>query len=132
MHIFTYGSLMFPEVWQHVVQGRYRFAPAAADGYARFAVAGETYPGMVARIGAAVSGVLYFDVDERDIAALDAFEGEDYRREAVRVALDGGGSAEAGAYLYLLPQKLLESPWDPERFQMGRFIGTYCGGKRGE
>lgn len=124
MHIFTYGSLMFPEVWQRVVRGHYCFAPAAVDGYARFAVAGETYPGMVARTGAAVSGVLYFDVDERDIAALDTFEGEDYRRETVRVVLDDGSSAEAGAYLYLLPQKLLESPWNPEHFQAERFIGT--------
>jgi gamma-glutamylcyclotransferase (GGCT)/AIG2-like uncharacterized protein YtfP len=132
MHIFTYGSLMFPEVWQRIVQGHYRFAPAAVDGYARFAIAGETYPGMAARAGAAVSGVLYFDVDACDVAALDAFEGEDYRRETVRVALDDGGSAEAGAYIYLLPQNLLESPWDPERFQMERFIGAHCCDKRGE
>lgn len=131
MHIFTYGSLMFPEVWQRVVQGHYRFASAAVDGYARFTVAGETYPGMVARTGATVSGVLYFDVDERDIAALDTFEGEDYRRETVRMVLDDGSSAEAGTYLYLPPQKLLESPWDPERFQVERFIGTYCRDKRG-
>lgn len=131
MHIFTYGSLMFPEVWQCVVRGHYCFVSAAVDGYARFAVAGETYPGMVARTGAAVSGVLYFDVDERDIAALDTFEGEDYRRETVRVVLDDGSSAEAGAYLYLLPQKLLESPWDPERFQKERFIDAYCYDKRG-
>lgn len=132
MHIFTYGSLMFPEVWQRVVQGRYRFAPAAVDSYARFAIAGETYPGMVARAGATVCGVLYFDVDAFDVATLDAFEGEDYRRETVRVAPDGGGSVEAGAYIYLLPQKLLESPWEPERFQMERFIGAYCRDKPGE
>lgn len=132
MHIFTYGSLMFSEVWQRVVQGRYRFSPAVVHGYARFAIAGETYPGMVARAGATVSGVLYFDVDARDVVALDAFEGRDYRRETVRVAFADGGSAEANAYLYLLPQKLLDLPWDPQRFQLERFIGTYCRDESGE
>lgn len=130
-HVFTYGSLMFPEVWQRVVRGRYRGARARLDGYARFAITGETYPGMVAAPGASVEGVLYFDVTPADIAALDAFEGKEYRRDVVRVALESGESVEAGTYIYLLPQKLSGSPWLPEAFQMQRFIGSYCREKLG-
>lgn len=125
-HIFTYGSLMFAQVWQRVVRGDYGCAPARLDDYARFAIAGETYPGMIAQPGAKVAGVLYFDVAPPDIAALDAFEGDEYRREAVRVTLETGETVEAGSYLYLLPQKLSDSPWLPEAFQMERFIGSYC------
>lgn len=131
-HVFTYGSLMFAQVWQRVVRGRYRFEPARLDGYARFAIAGETYPGMVARDGASVAGVLYLDVGQRDLAALDAFEGADYRRDAVRVAADSGCMRDAQTYLYLLPHRLTAAPWQPDAFQMERFIGTYCRDKLGE
>ena len=130
-HVFTYGSLMFPDVWERVVRGTYRNAPARLDGHARFEIAGETYPGMIVRAGAAVEGVLYFDVSPADIAALDAFEGSEYRRTTVKVTLASGEAVEAGTYLYLLPQKLSESPWLPEAFQMERFIGSYCREKLG-
>lgn len=130
-HVFTYGSLMFPEVWQRVVRGEYRSAPARLDGHARFGIAGETYPGMVAAPGASVEGVLYFDVSPEDVAALDHFEGNEYRRELVGVVLETGESVEAGTYIFLLPQKLSGSPWLPEAFQMERFIGSYCREKLG-
>jgi gamma-glutamylcyclotransferase (GGCT)/AIG2-like uncharacterized protein YtfP len=131
-HVFTYGSLMFPEVWGRVVRGDYRSAPARLDGHARFEIAGETYPGMVVRPGVGVDGVLYFDVSPADIGALDAFEGVEYRRDKVKVRLASGELLEAGTYIYLLPQKLSDSPWLPEAFQMERFIGSYCREKLGE
>ncbi|TFW07117.1 gamma-glutamylcyclotransferase [Oxalobacteraceae bacterium OM1] len=124
-HVFTYGSLMFPEVWERVVRGRYRSAAAELPGHARFALAGETYPGVVLQPGSVVRGVLYFDVDAADLAALDAFEGEEYQRTTVTVDADGQ-CYEAGTYLYLLPQKLSAAAWEPESFQMQRFLDTYC------
>ena len=130
-HVFTYGSLMFPEVWCRVVRGDYGSAPARLDGHARFEITGETYPGMIPCQGSAVDGVLYFDVTPADVAALDAFEGIEYRRESVSVALASGATVEAGTYIYLLPQKLSKSPWMPEAFQMERFIGSYCREKLG-
>lgn len=131
-HVFTYGSLMFPEVWQRVVRGDYRSTPAVLDGHARFALAGETYPGTIVRTGASVAGIVYFDVSDADVAALDAFEGSEYRRDRVRVRLDSGAQQDAQTYIYLLPQKLSESPWLPEEFQMQRFLGTYCRERLGE
>lgn len=125
-HIFTYGSLMFPQVWERVVRGRYRSARAVLAGHARFAIAGETYPGMVAQEGGQVEGVLYFDVEREDVTALDAFEGMDYRRDKVAVTTETGECVVAHAYIYLLPQRLSGAPWRPEEFQMERFIGTYC------
>lgn len=130
--VFTYGSLMFPQVWQRVVRGHYRSAPAVLDGHARFALTGETYPGTIVRPGASVAGIVYFDVSDADIASLDAFEGSEYRRDRVRIRLDSGEPAEADTYLYLLPQKLSESPWLPEEFQMQRFLGSYCRDRLGE
>lgn len=126
LHVFTYGSLMFPQVWQRVVSAEYRFARATAAGYARYAITGETYPGMIGQAGSAVQGVLYFDVGPQDLAALDAFEGDEYRRDDIDVALDAGETVRASTYIYLLPEKLSESKWLPEAFQMERFIGSYC------
>lgn len=131
-NIFTYGSLMFPEVWRRVVRGDYRCAPASVAGYARYAIAGETYPGMIRLGDGRVEGVVYFDVAAQDVAALDVFEGAEYRRDTVTVRLQSGAVAEAATYIYLVPGRLLESPWLPESFQMQRFLDTYCGMNRQE
>lgn len=130
-HVFTYGSLMFPQVWQRVVRGGYRRADASAVGHARYAIAGETYPGMVAQAGASVQGVLYFDVEPRDLDALDFFEGADYRRDEIAVTLASGETVRAQTYLYLRAERLSASAWRPEDFQMARFLDTYCREKLG-
>jgi gamma-glutamylcyclotransferase (GGCT)/AIG2-like uncharacterized protein YtfP len=126
-NIFTYGSLMFPEVWNRVVVGRYRSAPAGVTGHARFAITGESYPGMVPAAGETVRGVVYFDVTPQDIAALDVFEGSDYRRDTLYAKLDSGETVTADSYIYLRATRLADGRWDPEAFPMQRFLNAYCG-----
>jgi gamma-glutamylcyclotransferase (GGCT)/AIG2-like uncharacterized protein YtfP len=126
--VFTYGSLMFPPVWRHVVAGNYRSQPATAHGYARFAVSGETYPGMVAQSGAAVEGVLYLGLRPEAIALLDRFEGDAYRRVSIDVMLAGGTTAPAVTYLYIA-EDLSARPWDPAAFELERFMQSWCGGR---
>lgn len=117
---------MFPRIWQRVVRGNYRSAPAVVNGYARFAVIGQTYPGMIAHPGAVVSGVVYFDVDADDIALLDAFEGQEYRRDTLQAQLENGAMVTASAYLYRNKSGLTAAAWDPERFQIERFMERHC------
>jgi gamma-glutamylcyclotransferase (GGCT)/AIG2-like uncharacterized protein YtfP len=131
-NIFTYGSLMFPQVWERVVRSRYRSAAATVGGHARFVIVGEVYPGMIARPGSSVHGVAYFDVDASDLAALDAFEGGDYRRTHVLAAAEDGTSAAVDTYLYRHPQRLSDQMWHPEEFKMQRFLETYCRDRLGE
>src|SRR5690349_19590862 len=131
-HIFTYGSLMFPEVWRRVVRGDYRFAPAAVAGHARYEISGESYPAMLVQPGASVQGVLYFDVDAPDLERLDAFEGTDYRRIALAARLASGESVPAAAYLYLVQERVAATPWLPEAFRMREFFDTYVRDKLGE
>lgn len=126
-HIFTYGSLMFPQVWESVVCGTCRSAPATVHGYARFAVMGQTYPGMIACPGAAVRGQVYFDVDAADLSALDAFEGPAYRRDRLVAALDDGATLTVGAYIHIDKSSLSDAPWDPERFRIESFMEQFCG-----
>jgi gamma-glutamylcyclotransferase (GGCT)/AIG2-like uncharacterized protein YtfP len=125
-HVFTYGSLMFPEVWARVVKGDYRSVRGALRDHARFAVRDQDYPGMVAQPGARVDGVLYLDVEDADLARLDHFEGDDYRRLTVDVAGDDGVVRVAQTYLYGAVDRLLSDAWQVDTFAMQRFIDTYC------
>ncbi len=117
---------MFAPVWEKVVRGSYRSAPATARDYARFDISGETYPGMVARAGAQVDGVVYFDVSADDIAALDAFEGTEYRRDTIFVVLGSGDTVAAASYVFIASRRLGATVWQPESFQLERFLRTYC------
>lgn len=132
MHLFTYGSLMFPPVWERVVAGRPAAVPASVEGFRRRAVRGETYPGVVREAGARVSGRLYLDVDAADLARLDAFEGADYQRVVAPVRLDDGSGRvlDAGLYLYLPTERLEARDWDAEGFgrdALPRFLALYGG-----
>lgn len=74
-HIFTYGSLMFAEVWQRVVAGDYRAVAADLMHHARYAVRGETYPGLVPQAGARVAGIVYLDVTDKTWRRSTALKG---------------------------------------------------------
>jgi gamma-glutamylcyclotransferase (GGCT)/AIG2-like uncharacterized protein YtfP len=124
-HIFTYGSLMFAPVWRHVVRSTYRFEAAAIEGHARYAVRGELYPGLIAEAHASTAGVVYFDVRAEDVLALDLFEGDEYRRETVKVRLADGRLVDADTYIYCKEGGLSLHPWVPEAFDMQGFMQTY-------
>ena len=131
INIFTYGSLMFSEVWQRVVAGRYQSYPAILHDYQRFAVRDDTYPGIVARAGSSVSGLMYAGVAVDDIVALDHFEGVDYRRIEVDATLSDGSTWLVQTYLMINPAALSEQPWMPHEFQLRKFLDTYCRNKLG-
>jgi gamma-glutamylcyclotransferase (GGCT)/AIG2-like uncharacterized protein YtfP len=142
-HVFTYGSLMFGKVWSRVVTGRYIPAAARLAGFCRQRVRGQDYPALLsAPPGMAgeqrvVDGVLYLDVEASDLAALDGFEGPDYRRIQVEVTVGEqvpggpppGGMVLADAYLYVAADKVESGPWDPQEFErerMDRFLREYA------
>jgi gamma-glutamylcyclotransferase (GGCT)/AIG2-like uncharacterized protein YtfP len=122
-NVFTYGSLMYPQVWERVVRGRYRSALAALDGFRRHALAGVSYPGVVEQPGARVLGRVYFDVPADDLARLDAFESTEYQRcEADVTLLDTQAPqatqpVRAQLYVYLRQARLLQQDWDQARFE---------------
>lgn len=130
-HVFTYGSLMFTPVWESVVQGRYRSVAALLDQHARFALVDDTYPGTVAAVGSSVAGVLYLDVSRADLACVDHFEGNEYRRTLVQVQLDDASLLPAQTYLFEAVARLSDRSWNPDTFPMAGFLDTYCRDKLG-
>lgn len=128
-NVFTYGSLMFPVVWDHVVQGRYRSAEATTHGFLRLRIRGEHYPGLIINPNAGtLTGCVYFDVTANDIARLDRFETSDYARVTIAVTVEGKALA-ADAYLTLKSGTLKSLQWSPETFErdgLQSFLATYA------
>lgn len=99
--LFVYGTLRDPELLSGVL-GRPLKAgamlTAAAPGFAAVHYPGRIYPALVRQPGAAAPGLVLTDLTpfERDL--LDAFEGDEYRREIIPVVL-GEELHETFAYL---------------------------------
>ena len=128
-NVFTYGSLMFPVVWDRVVQDRYRSGKATIHGFRRLRIRGEHYPALIVNPNADVlAGRVYFDVSASDIARLDHFETSDYARVSIAVTVAGKALA-ADAYLALKPEALEPLEWSAEIFErdgLESFLATYA------
>jgi gamma-glutamylcyclotransferase (GGCT)/AIG2-like uncharacterized protein YtfP len=131
-HIFTYGSLMFEQVWNRVVSGRYQHHPGTVSGFVRRALLHEHYPAMLpGPVNERVVGFLYLNLDEEDVFRLDEFEGSIYERRAVQVMTDNNiFTAEAYVLKDSYRHIVSDQNWDPEKFKsegIHRFLSTYFG-----
>ncbi len=128
-HVFTYGSLMFPEVWTRLVPRPRASVAAVLDGYVREGVRGQSYPGIREQAGAHTAGRLYLDIDAQELARLDAFEGSEYQRESVTVRLDNRDgrtiTLPAQVYRFIDRTRLDGAPWDSARFARESAAGFY-------
>ena len=120
-NLFAYGTLMFPEVWERVVGGQYRQAPATVRGMRVCRAAGKLYPVMMAGAAEDIArGIVIYDLSAEALAALDGYEATFYERVEVAAVLDGGGGS-VSAQAYLLPESYRElasdEPWDAKAFQ---------------
>lgn len=134
MHnVFTYGTLMFPQVFQRVVSRHYSAAPATAKHLQRSLMRHQDYPVVVPnRLAPELQGVVYFGVQWRDLLRLDMFEGDYYRRQTIRVQL-AEHKTTVHAEVYMLRRRYRHlatgQEWSQSRFQrehLQRFFRTYC------
>ncbi|HXH71763.1 MAG TPA: gamma-glutamylcyclotransferase [Mariprofundaceae bacterium] len=119
MHLFTYGSLMFDDVWQKLAVGQYATLPASLSGYARKCVNDDSYPVVFkSDVKMTVDGLLYLNVTPQDFAVLDEFEGEYYTREVVEVRLSEGTPLLAATYVLKDAYRHIASDqdWDVDCF----------------
>jgi gamma-glutamylcyclotransferase (GGCT)/AIG2-like uncharacterized protein YtfP len=134
MHVFTYGTLMFPEVWRAVVGRDFTTVAGSAAGFAIYRVAGAVFPGIVATTEQdAVRGIVYLDVDEASLARLDVFEDDFYERQAMWISCDDGERREAHAYVVPPYHRsaLTDERWDRDQFVasggLEQFIRRFAG-----
>ena len=135
MNIFTYGTLMIPEVMVAVTTRRFRSIDAILKGYARFTVKGESYPGITPEPGAITEGIIYFDVDELSLERLDAFEGDLYQRTPIRVETEKEDILNAETYVIKPRYRscLSSKEWNAKEFarkHLASFLKTYSGFKK--
>ena len=119
--IFTYGSLMFHQVWSRVVAGSYERCEALLQGYDRKAVRGEAYPVLIpSSLLSQVQGIVYCDVSSSDLARLDHFEGEYYFRKTEQIITEEKKAVTAE--VYVLKEEyysiISHKAWDPVHFSM--------------
>ena len=132
MNVFTYGTLMIPDVMYAFTTREFRFNHAIIRGYARFTVKGESFPGIIPVTDAATEGIIYFDVDKLSLERLDAFEGDLYQRTPILAEMDGGEIFNAEAYV-IKPKfrnHLSSSEWKMKEFaqkHLKAFLETYSG-----
>jgi len=132
MNIFTYGTLMIPDVMCAVTTREFRFKNAILRSHARFTVKGESYPGIIPATDAVTEGIIYFDVDELSLERLDAFEGDLYQRVPILAEMEGGEICNAEAYV-IKPKfrnHLSSSEWNMKEFaqkHLEAFLETFSG-----
>jgi gamma-glutamylcyclotransferase (GGCT)/AIG2-like uncharacterized protein YtfP len=119
MHVFTYGTLMFPEVWRAVAGRDFPAVGGHLASYAAYRVRDAVFPGIVETAGGdSVPGVLYLDVDEAAISRLDRFEDDFYVRRTLTIACDDGRERPADAYVVPASRRevLTDERWTREAF----------------
>jgi gamma-glutamylcyclotransferase (GGCT)/AIG2-like uncharacterized protein YtfP len=132
MKIFTYGTLMDPEIMYQVCGRKYLAGKATLKDYMRKTLTGEVYPGITERRGCSVDGIVYFDVTAESIKRLDIFEGSFYQRTEVVVACDDGRKLPSQTYVITAQSlhRLSNDDWSFENFlanQKPLFQGGYFG-----
>ncbi len=119
MHLFTYGTLMDPEIMRKVSGGTFASFQTALCNYQRYTVRDQPYPGMIAKKGGRVEGVVYLDLSPAALERLDLFEGEMYSRETVVVNRGDDGCA-LEVFAYVVKPKyahlLTTDAWDFQQF----------------
>jgi len=132
VHIFAYGSLMYDRVWASLVAGAYERVPGVLYGFERRCICNEHYPAIIpGKLTSSVDGVLYLNIDQADLARLDAFEGSYYKRRPVEIHTEnniyaGDAYILDPSYRYILSPE----PWNPEQFEhegIDDFISHYFG-----
>jgi gamma-glutamylcyclotransferase (GGCT)/AIG2-like uncharacterized protein YtfP len=116
-NLFTYGSLMLPEVLEKVCGRTYDSAAAKLIGWSRYCVVGETYPGIIPSSRDSVSGVLWLGITPVELALLDKFEGDEYQRISVMVRDQINKPYSAQVYAWREQGGLTRQAWDLEQFR---------------
>ena len=115
--VFTYGSLMFENVFEGVTGERCPHQRATLKQWSRHALLNKTYPGAMTAEdpSAQIDGILWLHVSDQALLKLDAFEGSPYAREWVTVLVENDAPQKAWIYRWL-DESLICGEWDVARF----------------
>ena len=119
--LFVYGTLMCADVAEAVLGRKMTAESARLNGYRRYRLAGKSYPAVAVSPKDSVDGYLWRGLSEREIEALDTFEGDPYDRRRVSVQLLSSDAEETAADVYVICEGyrhlLQDAPWIREEFE---------------
>ncbi|MCB0667123.1 MAG: gamma-glutamylcyclotransferase, partial [Saprospiraceae bacterium] len=118
MNLFTYGTLMIPEIISSLLGRNLTGVGALLKDYRRALILNQTYPGICRQGESQVEGVIYYQLKSHEIEILDNYEGQMYELNPVQVVLKSGDLEEA--YVYVLKDEfkslLSDKDWNLEAF----------------
>ena len=118
-NVFTYGTLMIPEILTALTGKSFLSVSAVLEGTIRLTVKGRPYPGIMDKIGTHTDGRLYRGVDRQSIDILDRFEGMLYERQARLVRTADQQEQYGEVYIVKKDQEhaLSRQPWNLQWFK---------------
>lgn len=126
--LFVYGTLQCPQRLHDLIGRSLPGMPAQLRGYRCGRVARADFPGIVPDPAASTQGQVLCGLTAAELACLDQYEGELYRRVRITTTLANGSSL--GAWVYVIApwaqDRVTAEPWalDTWRRQPQRL--TYC------
>lgn len=126
INLFTYGTLLIPEVMQAVTGRKFPSGDAVLNGYCRYSIKNRVYPAVIARAGASVHGRIYSELDRHTLEILDEFEGIIYTRCTCEVIINRDRFVDAQAYVISEAHRhmMSDAPWSLDEF-MRNHLGSY-------
>jgi len=117
-HVFTYGSLMYDDIFKGVTHCQCMRLSANLAGWRRYALKGRQYPGAMPenQRQTSIDGVLWLLVPDQAIVALDRFEGSEYARVDVVVVGADSRNYSAQVYQWLLTDQAA-GQWHTDTFE---------------
>ncbi|MBK8501434.1 MAG: gamma-glutamylcyclotransferase [Saprospiraceae bacterium] len=130
--LFTYGTLMVPEIIQALLGRQPQAKPATLDGFRRYLLLDANYPGIKTQVDNRVSGLIYYQLSQNDLDILNDFEGEPYELKPVSATLISGEGVSTFAYIIKeqFENLLSDQDWSLEEFMAlhkDNFIREYHG-----
>ncbi len=118
-HLFTYGTLELPEVFEAITGDEVRGIPASVENFARYLLKGECYPGIVAVEGEVTKGTLYLNVDPAAMQKIENYEDACYDKHRLKVVTTDD-QREFEAMAFVIPETkshlLSRHKWDQREF----------------
>jgi gamma-glutamylcyclotransferase (GGCT)/AIG2-like uncharacterized protein YtfP len=111
--LFVYGTLRDPDILDALL-GRvlppHQRIPAHAPGFEAVHYPQRVYPALILAPDGNAPGLVLFDLTPVELAILDAFEGNEYRRDTITVKTPSG-SLDADVYLPVITVPPDAAPW---------------------
>jgi gamma-glutamylcyclotransferase (GGCT)/AIG2-like uncharacterized protein YtfP len=124
MNVFVYGTLVYPEIHEALLEKKCEVVPGTLADHARFKVnepgRDAKGPAIISSSGDKVEGVLLMNLNEQDISILDKFElaASGYERLVVNVTTKTGDIVETYTYVALeYMREFLFDDWTFEEFK---------------